>query len=263
MDVLDERLDCSSMSSPPRSRIEAENHISNVDESCISYRHVDTVSVDIEQESSHRMEQYQRPQRPVIVRETKPPQTLPKTNQGLKKPKREKFEPDGTQWFEVPSLFPGRPGTILFSLESFEVIKQKWKQAHELLDLQKRFVGRGSGDQQSNEQKLRLPFEDRHVTLQEVETLISQLQTYVHLKLVELSPDQKERSIRLKIPSTAIEFNCVKGAFRRAGFRRIYRGRKWNALWGKRLKFPEFGKLNEYQVRSVYACDVSMTLYLF
>lgn len=51
--------------------------------------------------------------------------------------------------------------------------------------------------------------------------------------------------------------NCVRNAWKRAGFERTSKG-GWNLWWGRPLKFPEHKKLNEYQK----VCHFPGTYYL-
>jgi hypothetical protein len=51
--------------------------------------------------------------------------------------------------------------------------------------------------------------------------------------------------------------NCVRNAWKRAGFERTNKG-GWNLWWGRPLKFPEHKKLNEYQK----VCHFPGTYYL-
>lgn len=49
-----------------------------------------------------------------------------------------------------------------------------------------------------------------------------------------------------KISEAVHEYNCVRNAFLRAGFKRTT-GSGWNVLWGRHLKEEEFMRLNPYQ----------------
>jgi len=59
-------------------------------------------------------------------------------------------------------------------------------------------------------------------------------------------PASSKRSVRFKISDNVHEYNCVRNAFLRAGFKRVS-GWSWNICWAKHLREEEFLRMTPFQ----------------
>mmetsp|Transcript_9081 Transcript_9081/g.33510 ORF Transcript_9081/g.33510 Transcript_9081/m.33510 type:complete len:717 (-) Transcript_9081:877-3027(-) len=66
-------------------------------------------------------------------------------------------------------------------------------------------------------------------------------------KVVIKASKRKDEGLYYCMPPTAVEFNVIKNAFKRAGFKRTKKFSQLNMLWGKHMKYDEYSKLNENQ----------------
>lgn len=58
---------------------------------------------------------------------------------------------------------------------------------------------------------------------------------------------KKDQGLYFCMPPSAVEFNVIKNAFKRAGFKRTKKFAQMNMLWGKHMKYNDYSKLNDNQ----------------
>jgi hypothetical protein len=67
-----------------------------------------------------------------------------------------------------------------------------------------------------------------------------------NIQLIVEKTTKKDKMLYYKLSESAVEFNCVKSAFRKAGFKRTSKS-NFNALWTKQIPLEEYSQLNQYQ----------------